>query len=74
MHFSKLVVAAFIISAPLAWWATSSFLQQYPVRIAIPIWIFPMAGGLSLILTVIIVSTQALRAAIINPSESLKSE
>ena len=72
--FTKLVVVAFIITSPLAWWATANFLQQYPVRIDIPIWIFPMAGVFSLILTIVIVSTQALRAATINPAQSLKNE
>ena len=72
--FSKLVIVAFIITSPLAWWATANFLQQYPIRIEIPIWIFPMAGVFSLVLTIAIVSTQALRAATINPSQSLKNE
>ena len=72
--FSKLVGVAFIISAPLAWWATKNFLQQYPIRIDVPIWAFLIAGILSLTLTIIIVSSQAWKAATINPSQSLKSE
>lgn len=72
--FSRLVGVAFIISAPLAWWATTIFLQQYPIRIDVPMWAFLMAGALSLILTIVIVSSQAWKAATINPSQSLKSE
>ena len=72
--FSKLVVIAFIISVPFAWWATTNFLEKYQVRIEMPYWIFPVAGIASLLITVIIVSSQGLRAAIKNPVDSLKSE
>ena len=72
--FSRLVLAAFAISAPVAWWATADFLQQYQVRIEMPWWVFPMAGIVSLAITVVIVSTQAIRAAVRNPVESLRTE
>ena len=72
--FSRMVLIAFVITSPLAWWATVDFLEQYPIRIDIPMWVFPMAGIASLLITIIIVSTQALRAATINPSQSLRSE
>lgn len=72
--FSKLVLIAFAIASPLTWWATSNFLEQYPVRIATPVWVFPIAGVVTLTFTIIIVSTQALRAASVNPSKSLRSE
>jgi putative ABC transport system permease protein len=72
--FSKLVVLAFVIASPLAWWAAESFLAQYQFRIDLPFFIFPMAGLASLFVTVIIVSTQAFRAASRNPVESLRAE
>jgi putative ABC transport system permease protein len=72
--FSKLVIIAFLITTPLAWWAAENFLQQYQLRIEMPVWIFPAAGIGSLLVTVLIVSTQALRAASRNPVESLRSE
>ena len=72
--FSKMVVIAFLISVPLAWWAGSNFLEQYPVRIKLPLWSFPLAGIGSLVLTLIIVSTQAFKAARSNPVDSLRSE
>jgi ABC-type antimicrobial peptide transport system permease subunit len=72
--FSRLVLIAFLISVPLAWWATGDFLEQYQVRISTPLWVFPIAGAICLLITIIIVSTQALRAARKNPVESLKSE
>jgi putative ABC transport system permease protein len=72
--FSRLVIVAFIIATPIAWWATTDFLTQYPIRIEVPLWVFPLAGLLALALTIIIVSTQAFRAAKANPSQSLRSE
>jgi ABC-type antimicrobial peptide transport system permease subunit len=72
--FSKMVMIAFTVSVPLAWWAGTNFLEQYPVRIDMPVWSFPLAGIGSLILTLIIVSTQALKAARSNPVDSLRSE
>ncbi len=72
--FSKLVLFAFAITAPLAWWVMDSFLQRYPYRIEIPLWILPLAGGVALLLALIIVTTQALRAARANPADSLRSE
>ena len=72
--FSRLVLFAFVISAPLAWWALNNFLERYPYRVSVAWWVLPIAGLLALVLALIIVSTQALRAARSNPSESLRSE
>lgn len=72
--FSRLVILSFVISAPLAWWAMNNFLERYPYRIAIAWWILPLAGMVALVLALLIVSTQALRAARSNPSTSLRSE
>jgi putative ABC transport system permease protein len=72
--FSKLVIVAFLIASPLAWWAAENFLQQYQLRIDLPLILFPLAGVLSLLVTIIIVSSQAIRAARRNPVESLRAE
>lgn len=72
--FSKLVILAFCIAAPLAWWMLDTFLQRYTYRIDIPWWVFPLTGVLSLLFAVAIVSTQALRAARANPVNSLRNE
>ncbi len=72
--FSRLVIIAFAISAPLAWWALDDFLKQFPYRTEISWWILPLAGCFALVLTLIIVSTQALKAATTNPARSLRSE
>jgi len=72
--FSKMVLIAFVIAAPLAAWAANQFLLGYEIRIGLPWWIFPIAGIASLTITVLIVSTQAVRASMRNPVTSLRSE
>lgn len=72
--FSKLVIASFLLSAPLAWWLLNSYLERYPYRIEISWWVFPLTGVISLAFALIIVSTQALRAAQANPVNSLRNE
>lgn len=72
--FTKLVLLAFLVAAPIAWYAMDSFLERYPYRIDIPWWTFPLAGGLAFFLAIGIVSLQALRAAVDNPVKSLRSE
>ena len=72
--FSRLVIVAFVISAPLGWWFLNSFLERYPYRTEISGWILLLAGAGSLVLALVIVGTQAIRAALNNPVKSLRSE
>ncbi len=72
--FSRLVILGFLVSGPIAWWFLNNFLERYPYRISIMWWIVPLAGATALLLALLIVSTQALRAARANPSQSLRSE
>jgi predicted permease len=72
--FSKLVIFAFLISAPIAWWFINDFLQQYEYRTKVAWWVLLGAGAFALILALVIVSAQALKAAVANPSKSLRSE
>lgn len=72
--FSRLVLIAFLISSPVAWWLLNQFLLRYPVRVAIPWWVFPVTGLVALIFASAIVSTQAFRAARANPAVSLRNE
>lgn len=72
--FSLLVVVAFMIWAPLSWWAMNNYLQRYTIRTEIAWWIFPATGAIALIFALLIVSTQALRAAHANLVNSLRNE
>jgi hypothetical protein len=73
--FSRLIMIAFVISSPIAWWFLNNFfLEQYPYRITIAWWVIPAAGIAALSLAMVIVGAQAFRAANNNPVDSLRSE
>jgi putative ABC transport system permease protein len=63
-----------VISAPAAWWAMHKWLEDYPYRIDINAWIFLDAAVFVLLIALITVSFQTIRAAIANPVTSLRSE
>lgn len=72
--FTQLLLVAFLISAPLAWWILNDFLERYPYRIDVPWWASPVTGVIALVITLMVVSTQAAKAALNNPVNSLRSE
>jgi putative ABC transport system permease protein len=72
--FLKLVLIATIIAFPVAWWAMTKWLQDFAYRIPIGWWIFFLAGGLALLIALFTVSFQAIKAALMNPVKSLRSE
>jgi ABC-type antimicrobial peptide transport system permease subunit len=73
--FSRLVIIAFVVSSPIAWWLLNHFiLDKYKDRIDIAWWVFPITGLIALTFALAIVSTQALRAAHANPAVSLRND
>jgi putative ABC transport system permease protein len=72
--FTRLVLFAFAIAAPISWWYLNHFLQRYEYRIEMGYWVLGTVGIFALVITIVVVSTQALRAAMANPSRSLRSE
>ena len=72
--FLKLVVLAFIIASPIAWWAMNNWLQKFAYRISIQWWMFAAAGFVAIFTAIITVSYHAIRAGLANPVESLRSE
>jgi putative ABC transport system permease protein len=72
--FSILVIIAFAVFAPLSWWLMNMYLERYTVRTPIVWWIFPATGAIALLFALLIVSTQALRAANSNPVNALRNE
>lgn len=74
IDFLKLVGVSFLLAAPLGYWAMHQWLKEYPYRIQLSWWIFALAGLIALLIALITVSTQAIRAARANPVKSLRSE
>jgi putative ABC transport system permease protein len=72
--FVKLVFIACLIAFPLAWWAMNKWLESFAYRINISWWIFLTTGVVAIFIALITVSFQAIKAAIANPVDSLRSE
>jgi len=72
--FLKLVLIAFIIATPLAWYFMNKWLQDYAYRINISWWVFAITGAATIIIALLVVSFQAIKAAIANPVKSLRTE
>ncbi len=73
-HFLKLVIIANLIAIPLAWWASYTWLQDFAYRIEIRWWVFAVAGLSALVIALFTVSFQAIRAALMNPVKTLRTE
>lgn len=73
-EFVKLVLIASVIAVPLAWWAMNRWLQDFAYRVNIGWWVFAVAGIIALLIAVLTVSSQAIKAALSNPVKSLRSE
>ncbi len=72
--FVLLVSVSFVISVPVAYLAMRGWLQNYNYRTPMSWWIFAAAGAGALLITVLVVSVQAVRAALMNPVRSLRAE
>ena len=72
--FAKLVLIASIIAFPIAWWATYSWLQGFAYRTTISWWIFLLAAVFAILIALVTVSFQAIKAAVTNPVKSLRTE
>jgi putative ABC transport system permease protein len=73
-EFVKLVIIASVIAFPVAWWVMNKWLQDFSYRISISWWIFLAAGSAALLIALITISFQAIKAAIANPVKSLRTE
>lgn len=73
-EFLRLVALAFIIATPIAWYFLSRWLQDFPYRIAISWWIFPLAGLSALAIALGTISVLTIQASLANPVKSLRTE
>lgn len=72
--FLKLVLIAIVIASPLAWYVMHRWLQDFAYKIDMEWWMFALAGLLAVGIAILTVSFQSIRAALMNPVKSLKSE
>ncbi len=72
--FLKLVLVSIIVATPLAWLAMHKWLEDFEYKTDISWWVFVLAGTTALLIALITISFQAIKAAIANPVKSLRSE
>ena len=73
-NFLKPVMIASVIAFPVAWWLMNKWLEDFPYRVNISWWIFGVAAVAALVIALITVSFQTIKAAISNPVKSLRTE
>jgi putative ABC transport system permease protein len=74
VDFLKLILWSVLLAFPLAWWGMHHWLQNFAYRVTLSWWIFILAGMLSVVIAMLTISFQAIRAALTNPVKSLRSE
>jgi putative ABC transport system permease protein len=73
-NFILLIIVAFLIAGPIAWFVMQRWLEDYVYRIDITWDVFALAGGLSLLVAITTISYQSVRAALVNPVQNLRSD
>jgi putative ABC transport system permease protein len=72
--FLKLVIIAFVIAVPLAWYFMAKWLEDFAYRINIGWWVFAIAGTVAFLIAMVTISFQAIKAALANPVKNLRTE
>jgi putative ABC transport system permease protein len=72
--FLKLVILSIVIASPFAYWAMTKWLQDYAYRISIAWWMIAVAGFAAIVIALITITFQTIKAAIANPVKSLRTE
>ena len=73
-EFGKLVLVAFVVSVPVAWYFTSEWLSGFEFRIDLNPWIFLVAGIITFAVAWLTMSYQSIKAALLSPAKSLRDE
>lgn len=72
--FLKLIIFSIVAATPVAWYVMHKWLQQFPYRITVEWWVFVVAGTAAIAIAICTISFQSVKAALMNPVKSLKSE
>lgn len=73
-EFVRLTLVAIVVASPVAWWAMHRWLENFAYKIDMAWWMFALAGGLSVGIALLTVSFKSIKAALVNPVKSLRSE
>jgi len=73
-EFLLLVIIAMVIATPIAWYGMTAWLQGFAYRTTVQWWMFALSGGLIILIAVVTISFQTIKAALVNPVKSLRSE
>ena len=74
IDFLKLVAIAIVIAFPITYWAMNKWLLEFAYHIEIKWWVYVLAGLIAITIALLTVSYQAIKAALMNPVKSLKTE
>lgn len=72
--FLRLVTISIVVASPIAWYFMNKWLQDFVFRAELSWWIFPLAGIVAIVIALITISFQSIRAALMNPVKSLRTE
>ncbi|WP_370636611.1 FtsX-like permease family protein [Spirosoma sp. KNUC1025] len=72
--FLKLILIALVLASPIAWWGMTQWLKEFAYKVRLDWWIFALAGLLAIVIALLTVSFQSIKAALMNPVKSLRSE
>ncbi|WP_134089749.1 FtsX-like permease family protein [Olivibacter sp. XZL3] len=72
--FIQLIGLAILVATPVAWWCANKWLEGFAYRIQLSWWIFSVGAALTLLLAIITISYQAIKASIVNPADTLRNE
>jgi putative ABC transport system permease protein len=72
--FLRLVLIATVVAFPIAWWMMHRWLQDFAYRVRMPWWVFVLAATTAMVVAVVTISFQAIRAAMANPVKTLRAD
>jgi len=73
-EFIKLVIVSILLACPISWYAMTAWLQNYAYHTNIDWWVFVAAGAVAMLIAVVTISFQAVKAALMNPVKAIKAE
>jgi putative ABC transport system permease protein len=72
--FIQLIIIAIVIAVPIAWYSMNIWLSGFAYKISVSWWMFAAAGAMALAVAMLTISFQSIKAALMNPVKSLRSE